>query len=183
MNRCRGSGSARDDHDDHLVGVGHDDPLHRIGVVGRTAQHGGPGRHPDHAGQRARRPGGVPGQRDPVTDHHATRPSSRARIAVTVRSPTKTPYLPRSTAATKPSTASSCAGLRRVRGREPRPGRTRTSSSSRSLPGGQGPRSSIDAHSSVKPGKVLPTVAAFATSIPGTARPSTAAAITSRWSS
>jgi len=48
---------------------------------------------------------------------------------------------------------------------------------------GQGTRSSIDAHSSMKPGKVLPTVAAFATSIPGTARPSTAAAITMRWSS
>jgi hypothetical protein len=35
----------------------------------------------------------------------------------------------------------------------------------------------------VKSGKVLPTVATLVTSMPGTARPSTAAAITMRWSS
>ena len=57
------------------------------------------------------------------------------------------------------------------------------------LPGGEAdlldlPGSySIAAHSPVNSGKVFPTVAAFSTSTPGTARPSTAAAITSRWSS
>ena len=40
------------------------------------------------------------------------------------------PYRPRSTLVTKPCTALECAGRRLVRGREPRPGRTRTSSSS-----------------------------------------------------
>ncbi len=50
------------------------------------------------------------------------------------------------------------------------------------LPGArsQGTCSSIDSHSWVKPGKVFATVAAFATSIPGTARPSTAPAMTIR---
>jgi len=47
-------------------------------------------------------------------------------------------------------------------------------------PGGQGAPASMAAHKLVKPGNVLPTVAAPASSIPGTASPSTAAAITSR---
>ena len=48
---------------------------------------------------------------------------------------------------------------------------------------GQGVPSSISGHRLVNSGKVLPTVAGFSTSMPGTASPSTAAAITSRWSS
>ena len=48
------------------------------------------------------------------------------------RSPIRHRYLPRSTAVTNASTASACAGRRLVRGRDPRPGLTRTSSSSKS---------------------------------------------------
>ena len=59
------------------------------------------------------------------------RPSSRAFIAMTWWSPIRQPYRPRSTLATNASAASECAGRRRVRGREPRPGLTLTSSSSR----------------------------------------------------
>ena len=58
-------------------------------------------------------------------------PSSRAFMATTsLPSAVMHPYRPRSTLVTKPSTALECAGRRRVRGRELRPGRTRTSSSS-----------------------------------------------------
>ena len=51
------------------------------------------------------------------------------------------------------------------------------------VPRAQRPGPSISAHTSVKSGKVLATVCALATRMPGTARPSTAAAITMRWSS
>ena len=57
-------------------------------------------------------------------------PSSRAFMATTSPPSVMHPYRPRSTLVTKPSTALECAGRRRVRGRELRPGRTRTSSSS-----------------------------------------------------
>jgi hypothetical protein len=63
------------------------------------------------------------------------RPSSRARIAVMISSSESAssrtqPYRPRSTVITSASMASSCFGRVRVRGREERPGRIRTSSSS-----------------------------------------------------
>ena len=61
------------------------------------------------------------------------RPSSRARIAVTRWSgsrPSAHPQRPRSTVTTMASCASACSGRVLVRGREPRPGRTRTSDSS-----------------------------------------------------
>src|SRR5712692_7288226 len=61
------------------------------------------------------------------------RPSSRAFMAVTTWSAVTHRYLPRSTAVTNASTASACAGRRRLRGREPRPALTRTSSSSSPL--------------------------------------------------
>ena len=48
------------------------------------------------------------------------RPSSRARIAVTSTPSTSTPYRPRSTVITMPSTASVCAGRCLERGRVPR---------------------------------------------------------------
>lgn len=66
--------------------------------------------------------------RSPTTTE--PRPSSRAFIATTSLPSVMHPYRPRSTLVTKPCTAVSCAGRRLVRGREPRPGRTRTSSSS-----------------------------------------------------
>ena len=71
-------------------------------------------------------------------------PSSRAFIAVSSRpapevgdsssadSSMTHPYRPRSTLTTNASGADLCSGRRRVRGFEPRPARTRTSSSSRS---------------------------------------------------
>src|SRR5690606_34548104 len=61
------------------------------------------------------------------------RPSSRARMATTRRSgspSTAHVHRPRSTAVTMAVTASSCRGRRLLRGRDPRPGRTRTSDSS-----------------------------------------------------
>ena len=52
------------------------------------------------------------------------------------------------------------------------------------VPGGLSvPVLSMSAHTAVNPGKVLATVCALATRMPGTHRPSTAAAITIRWSS
>ena len=70
--------------------------------------------------------------RSPTTT--GVRPSSRARIAVTgsrVASPSGAQVQrPRSTAMTIARLASACSGRRLLRGREPRPGRTRTSDSS-----------------------------------------------------
>ena len=65
----RGVGEGGDDH--QLVRVGHDDPFHRVGVVGGAAQHGRARLDPDHPGEGARLAGDVPGQRDPVAHHHA----------------------------------------------------------------------------------------------------------------
>src|SRR5579863_10566469 len=58
--------------DDHLVSVGDDDPLDRVGVVGGTAQHGGALADPDDPGQGALRAGGVAGQGNPVADDDAS---------------------------------------------------------------------------------------------------------------
>ena len=61
------------------------------------------------------------------------RPNSLARMAVTTRSgsrPSAQPHRPRSTVTTMPSWASAWSGRVLVRGREPRPGRIRTSDSS-----------------------------------------------------
>src|SRR5699024_1559972 len=59
------------------------------------------------------------------------RPISRARIATTVGPlSSATPHLPRSLVITIPNFASLCRGRSLVRGREPLPGRTRTSDSS-----------------------------------------------------
>ena len=111
------------------------------------------------------------------------RPSSRARIAVTGRSPDQGPV--------PAAVDRRHERLGRVLVRGPAPGPW-----PRALRGPdpdvilvqvgvgrlpvQGARSSIAAHAPVKPGNVLPTVATFSTCRPGTARPSTAAAITSR---
>ena len=76
------------------------------------------------------------------------RPNSRARMAVTTRSgsrPSAQPHRPRSTVTTMPSWASAWSGRVLVRGREPRPGRIRTSDSSYLSPSCSGPRSFLAA--------------------------------------
>ena len=62
-------GQGRDD--DELVGVGHDDPLERVGVVGRAAQRRGARLDPDDPGQGVRRAGHVADQCHPVADDDA----------------------------------------------------------------------------------------------------------------
>src|SRR5215475_6481626 len=170
--------------DDHLVGVGDDDPLDRVGVVRRAAQRGGPRGDPHHPRERARRARCVPGQRHLVADDNAP-PAQLAGAHRGDRAIADQDAVP------APVDRGDEA-LHRVLVRGPAPG-ARAGAPPRPHPdvvfvqvpgaGGQGTRSSIDAHNWVKAGNVLPTVAAFATSIPGTARPSTAAAMTSRWSS
>ena len=106
------------------------------------------------------------------------RPSSRAFTAMTsVRTPSRSDQAaePAAVDGRRPAvTASACAGRSLVRGRDlPRPGRTRTSSSSssRRLRGVSAHRPSIPASRSVKPGSVLPVVATSTTRTSGTARP------------
>ena len=155
-------GQRADDH--HLVGVGHDDPLGRVGVVGGPAQHAASAARPGRSGPACPAPAGVaheprPGRPPP----RPLRPSSRAFIAHDA-SPSVGPGTcsrPRSTVITKPCTASRAPGAVLVRGREPRPGRTRTSSSSsracrlRSATSSGAARPSIAAQTSVKSGQVL----------------------------
>ncbi len=57
--------------DDELVGVGHEDALDRVGVVGGAAQHGLAGGHPHDAGQAAVGARGVADQEDVVADDDA----------------------------------------------------------------------------------------------------------------
>ena len=52
--------------DDELVGVGDDDSLDRVGVVGTAPQHGPTGFDPDDPGQGVGVPGGVPDEGDLV---------------------------------------------------------------------------------------------------------------------
>ena len=130
-------GDRRDDRE--LVGVGDDDPLDRVGVVGGAAQHRPCAARPARCGRaRPSAPSSAPtsATRSPTTT--PLRPSSRAFIAVTSRAvaalvrPGSRSGRGRRSRPT-PATASSCAGRSLVRGRDlPRPGRTRTSSSSRS---------------------------------------------------
>jgi hypothetical protein len=59
-------GQRGDDH--QLVGVRHDDPLDRVGVVGGAAQHVRARVHPHDAGERVRPPAQIADQRHPVAD-------------------------------------------------------------------------------------------------------------------
>ena len=189
-------GQRADDH--QLVGVGDHHPFQPplgggVVVVRGAAQHRACARRSGRSGPaRPAAPEMSPtsATRSPTTTD--LRPSSRARMAVIAASSGASAstqvYRPRSTAITKPSTASSCCGRVRVRGREDRPGRTRTSSSSYSRRLRQ-PAASASAraatiadHSAGNSGSVLEVHATSASSTPGTARPITAAACAIRWS-
>ncbi len=183
-------GQRADDH--HLIGVGHDDPLRRVGVVRRAPQRAGPRFHPDDPGQRPALAGRVPGQRDPVADHHRAfaqfaglhghhqavvghaavpaavhRDDEACRGGRVRRAPPGA--RPRAAPGTDPDVVLVEVGVAR-------PG------AHREVPGSSSP-ASMPVHTAVNPGKVLATVCALATRRPGTRRPSTAAAITIRWSS
>ena len=196
----------RGDHD-QLVGVGHDHPLVRVGVVGAAPQHGPPRLDPDDAGQRVRAAGQVADHRDPVADHdraaaelarlHGGDPdlADQHRVAAAVDGDDHA-------RARRPRAwggSGSAAGSRGRGGpgRRPRPagGRSGGPAGGRRAPSsacgrtGSAWRSgrvrspSMAVHRSTKSGTVLPVVATFSTSTPSTARPSTAPNIAIRWSS
>ena len=185
MNRVLGSGSASADDDHHLVGVRHDDPFQRVGVVGGAAQHAGPLLDPDDPGEAARRPGHVAGQRDPVADDdRALAELARLHGGDQQRRPSAVVVAEYAAVAAPVDADHECLGRRLVR-RAP-PG-ARLGAAARADPdvvlvevGRPLPQELIapgraTAQRAVKSGKVLPTVATFSTSMPGTPRPSTAA--------
>ena len=122
------------DHDQQLVGVGDDDPLGRdrcrrrcaaTPFGGPRAARCGPGCRCARTGRRPRRR-----RRRPRSACGPVRgPASRSRMRSGSR-PSAQPHRPRSTVTTMPSSASAWSGRVLVRGREPRPGRIRTSDSS-----------------------------------------------------
>ena len=69
-----GLGVGQRGDDDELVGVGDDDPLHGVGVVGAAPQRRLAGLDADDAGQRVRPAGGVADQSHMVADHDALAP-------------------------------------------------------------------------------------------------------------
>ncbi len=169
-------GQRADDH--QLVGVGHQHPFGRVGVVRRPAQHTAPRRDPDDPGQGVRRAVGVADQVDQVADRdrpaaefagphrrHHVRPSGalldQAGVAPAVDGGDE--------AADRVGVASawswSAAGT-------PRVGRTRTSSLSQfsprvlscATPGdGVGRLPSMRAHMPSNPGNVFAVVAMSST--------------------
>ena len=193
MRRGRGSGFVEGRDDDELVGVGDEHPLDGVGVVGGAAQHRlsrgdahdpgeaavGAGRVADEVhlvadddALAAQLPG--PHREDdpaprPVLDVGRVAPAVHAgdpaRHGVGVRGPVLAAG-PR----VAPGRADPDVGLVVVARR----------------PGHQAPATtrsdSIRPHSVVNSGIVLATVPTSSTTTPGTARPSTAAAMTMRWS-
>ena len=174
-------GEGGDDH--QLVRVGHDDPFHRVGVVGGTAQDGRARLDPHHPGEGARLAGDVPGQRDPVAHHHAAAAEfagpHRGHRAVPDQSPVTAAVHRRHEGLGRVLVGGPAPGPWPGALRGPDPDVVLVQVGVGRLPV-QGARSSIAAHAEVKPGNVLPTVATFSTCRPGTTRPSTAAAITRR---
>ena len=148
------------------------DPGQRVGVARTRRRRSRPGRRRRRCAGRAR----GPSWRSPRCP-----PRLRPRRFMSPSGTCSGPGRPRRR---NPCVASSWLGRSLVRGREPRDGRTRTSSSSSSraaAPTGAHP--SIPVQRSTNPGRVLPVVAMFSTTTPGTRSPSTAAAVASRWSS
>ena len=78
ISRGRGSGSASAVTIDQLVGVGDDDPLERVGVVGRAAQRRRARLDPDDAGQGVRR---HPTRRRPAPTRSPTTTPAPAQLA------------------------------------------------------------------------------------------------------
>ena len=66
-----GLGVGQGGDDDELVGIGDDDPLDRVGVVGRAAQRRAPRSEADHPGQAVGVAGGVADELDVVADDDA----------------------------------------------------------------------------------------------------------------
>lgn len=66
----RGRLGGRDD-DAKLVGIGHEHPFHRIGVIGTASQHMGPIGHP-HDARHVIGTGAAADARNPVADDHRT---------------------------------------------------------------------------------------------------------------
>ena len=113
MSRGRGSGSTSADTTTGTVRVRDDDPLDGVRIVGAAPQRRLPRLDADDAGQRVRAAAGVATEATSSPTTTLLRPSSRARIAVIIRSSmpppaaSRTAYRPRSTPVTKPGTASS----------------------------------------------------------------------------
>ena len=140
------------------------------------------GRHPDDPGERAGRARGVPGQRDPVADDHAAAAQfpgrHRGDHAVADQHAVPAPVDRGDEALDRVLVRGPAPGARAGAPPRPHPDVVLVQVLPRAR--SQGTCSSIEAHNRVNPGKVFATVAAFSTSIPGTARPSTAAAMTIR---
>ncbi len=186
-----GVGQGRDD--DELVGVGDEHPFDRVGVVGGPAQQGHALPEPDDAGQRALGPARVADEvhlvpdddalaaqlagphRDEVVVRRAVADADAVAAAVDPEDATDDGVLVLGSvlgAWARPSTVGTDADV----GLVVVPGRPRHHASAWTR------WSSMRCQSVVNSGIVLPTVPTSSMTMPGTARPSTAAAMTIRWS-
>lgn len=83
---CAGWRVGERSNDHELVGVGDDDALDRVVIVGRAAQHGAAGEHFDDTGEAAFVAADVADDSRLVTDYDALRPRFLDFMAVIVRS-------------------------------------------------------------------------------------------------
>ena len=146
MNPVRGTGSAKARDDHQLIGIGHQNPFppavaSAVSSADRRSTLRAVG-DADDPGQGVRRPVGVADEVDQVANRDRPaaefpRPHRGDRAPVACPRSTRQLYRPRSTAVTKPSTASRDVGRVLVRGRLPRgpggPGRRRCPSGPRGV--------------------------------------------------
>ena len=179
--------------DDELVGVGHEDPLDRVGVVGGAPQHRTARRHPHDAGQAAVGAGRVADEEDVVADDDAlaaelagphgdddvaglaVADEGRVPTAVDTGHPTGHGILVGG-AVLASRTGSPAAGANSYIGLVVGARRSCHQAPAVTRP------LSMRSHSCVNSGIVLATVPTSSTTSPGTTSPSTAAAMTMRWS-
>ena len=187
--RSRRRVGERADHDE-LVGVGDDDPLDRVGVVGAAPQHGPSLVDADDARQRVRAAGRVADQAHPVAhdDALAAQLSSPHRQDGAFGGPASGALWRDETGVAPPVDADDAAGHgvlvggavlgagtgpARV-GAHPHVGLVEVAPAHRAA--------SIADHSAVKSGSVLAVVATSSTTTPGTRSPTSAPAVAIRWS-
>ncbi len=188
-----GFGVGQGGDDDELVGVGHEHPLDGVGVVGGAAQHGDAGGDPHDPGQAALGTGGVADEVHLVTHDDA--------LATELAGPHRRDVLPGSGLADEDPVAAAVDAedpgghrvgvYRPLLGAGPGPAPVGADADVGLVVVARGPRHqasavarswSIRSQRLVNSGIVLATVPTSSTTTPGTASPSTAPAITIRWS-
>ena len=179
-------------HDDELVGIGDDDPLDRVGVVGGAPQDGGPLLDPHDPGEGVGTAGGVADHGDSVTDddggaaelagaHGDDDPLGQALAGGDERRPAP-PVHGRDPADDRVLVLGSLLGA------GPGAAAVGAHPDVRLVPAARGPAhqpsvaSSMPSHRWTNCGSVLPTVAGSSMTVPGARSASSAPAMTMRWS-